>query len=772
MALSLGSALATRVYLGATEINLAYFGATQVYTSSAFSAEAQNYFDRLDTAGDTTYTAYKQPLANYIDSLVALGGAYWDDMKSSTSFVGVGIQGVTVPLRDGMTVPTQNNFVPGDLDQLTGLKGNGSTKDISTGVNNNDNAQNDLSVSTYVSDPQTTGLSVVLGTGNVFSRLTLGRRDNAGPELFYSNQSGAVFVPVATEPSGFYGHSRSDGSGYAVYYNGSTTNTLAASQLPLASPITVFSGLGAFLSSARLATYHIGPAIDLATLEGLQETLLSEIRTAHTFVAAASYFSRLAAAGDTTHVAYKQPLTNYITSLVELGGAYWDDMGSAASFVGVGIQGVTVPLKSTMTALTNNNFVAGDLDPLTGLKGDASTKYLDTGSKFNDFPQDDFSMSANITEFIQETTNGSYLMYQSFGNGISQISTQNDQGVNPNNLITRCNTRNGEINFDIGNLEDFYGINRTVSTEYSVQYGASSKTVTESSQAPANQIISIFGASTEVKSNARMATYHIGPALNLATLRGLQETLLSEVAAAKGAAAAANYFARLDTAGDTTYVPYKQPLTNYISSLVALGGAYWDDMLSAASFVGVGIQGITVPLRDGMTVPTNNNFVAGDLDQLTGLKGDGTTKTVTTGLLGTALAQNDASISCYITNAHTTGSGFLIADSGIVTRLRASTTVAVSAAINSSVTAAGTAPTGLFGANRPDASNIDIRNNGTTYAFTKSSVAGSATELGVFGKGSVASTNARLATYHAGSALNLATLEGLQDTLITEIAAI
>jgi len=235
---------------------------------------------------------------------------------------------------------------------------------------------------------------------------------------------------------------------------------------------------------------------------------------------------------------------------------------------------------------------------------------------------------------------------------------------------------------------------------------------------------------------------------------------------------AQDYFDRLDTAGDTTYTAYKQPLANYIDSLVALGGAYWDDMLSAASFVGVGIQGVTVPLRDGMTVPTNNNFVAGDLDQLTGLKGDGSTKTVTTGLLGTALAQNDASISCYITGAHTVGSGFLIADSGLVTRLRASTTVAVSAAINSNATAVGTAPTGLFGANRPNASNIDIRNNGTTYAFTKYSVAGSATELGVLGKGSVASSNARLATYHAGPALNLATLEGLQDTLITEIAAI
>ena len=88
MALALGSLTASKIYLGATEINLAYFGATQVYTSSAFSAEAQNYFDRLDAATDTTYIPYKQPLANYIDSLVTLGGAYWDDMLSSCILCG------------------------------------------------------------------------------------------------------------------------------------------------------------------------------------------------------------------------------------------------------------------------------------------------------------------------------------------------------------------------------------------------------------------------------------------------------------------------------------------------------------------------------------------------------------------------------------------------------------------------------------------------------------------------------------------------------------
>ena len=129
MALSLGSSLADKIYLGATEVALAYLGTTQVYSAGgAFSAEAQNYFDRLDTAGDTTYTAYKQPLANYIDSLVTLGGAYWDDMKSAASFVGVGIQGITVPLRDGMPTLTNNNFVADDLDQLNGLTSNGTTK--------------------------------------------------------------------------------------------------------------------------------------------------------------------------------------------------------------------------------------------------------------------------------------------------------------------------------------------------------------------------------------------------------------------------------------------------------------------------------------------------------------------------------------------------------------------------------------------------------------------------------------------------------------------
>ena len=124
---------------------------------AAFSAEAQDYFDRLDTAGDTTYTPYKQPLANYIDSLVTLGGAYWDDLESAASFVGVGIQGVTVPLKSTMTALTNNNFVAGDLNQLTGLKGDKSTKLINTNVAGNSVSINDVSFSCYTTERGTSG---------------------------------------------------------------------------------------------------------------------------------------------------------------------------------------------------------------------------------------------------------------------------------------------------------------------------------------------------------------------------------------------------------------------------------------------------------------------------------------------------------------------------------------------------------------------------------------------------------------------------------------
>jgi hypothetical protein len=522
MALSLGSALATRVYLGATEINLAYFGATQVYTSSAFSAEAQDYFDRLDTAGDTTYVDYKLPLANYIDGLVTLGGAYWDDMLSAASFVGVGIQGITVPLRAGMVSATNvnNNFVAGDLDVLTGLKGDGSTKYIDTGLTTLDFTITDVSFSTHITTLGTAG-KYYMGafSGSDLMHLYHNPGDTARTSLF-----GGLYSPGTSLATGLYGSTRT-GTTEAVRVNDTAFSRTSTASAPVSTAVSVFATSGLAPISARLATYHAGPALNLATLESLQDTLMSEIRTAHTFVAVADYFSRLDTAGDTTYLTYKQPLTNYISSLVELGGAYWDTMESACSYVGVGIQGITVPLRAGMTVATNvnNNFVAADLDQLTGLKGDGSTKYIDTGTLESAVPQNDISMSVYVTE---STNTYSLCISGTAGNDRTGLMVRS---VNSGTVWNRSGT---STNFTGAAVPEFYGTSRDNGLDYDLKNGSTLTTVTQASSSSFGGSVCVFSASTGVgKTTNRIATYHYGPALNMATLRSLQATLITEIAA-------------------------------------------------------------------------------------------------------------------------------------------------------------------------------------------------------------------------------------------------
>lgn len=250
-------------------------GARPLGSTPAFSAEAQNYFSRLDTAGDTTYTTYKQALANYIDSLVALGGAYWDDLESAASFVGVGIQGVTVPLKSTMTALTNNNFVAGDLDPLTGLLSDGSTKYLATGITGTDLSQDDHSFSVYASSAATAGfLGGLYGTN--FTR-TIALALTPTGTSFYSTAPLDPSLKITSTPS-LVGLSRSASTEYIARTNQGDETFTRTSGIPNTGGLSLYAvGAGVAPTTARLATYCAGPALNLATLEGLQETLLSEI---------------------------------------------------------------------------------------------------------------------------------------------------------------------------------------------------------------------------------------------------------------------------------------------------------------------------------------------------------------------------------------------------------------------------------------------------------------------------------------------------------------
>ena len=495
-------------------MNLSSIIAARHRATAGFSTEAQNYFDRLDTAGDTTYTPYKQPLANYIDGLVTLGGAYWDTMLSSTSFVGVGIQGITVPLRDGMTVPTQNNFVAADLNQSTGLKGDASTKYITTGVLSSTLGINNHSLSVYLTADREAGAKRYISGANakltLLGNVTGFKTRSASATLYTLGSSTAVGELV--------GISRDNASDFDWSYETSGTQLNTSTDSGSNIDIKVFAGEdGNNATAARLATYHIGPALNLATLEGLQDILLSEVAAA---AAPESYFSRLAAAGDTTHVAYKQPLTNYISSLVALGGAYWDDMLSACSFVGVGIEGITVPLREGMTVPTQNNFVAADLNQLTGLKGNLSSKWIDTNIGGQTPDQDDNSISTYATEV---NTYNRYYLATGAALGATHIYP-----VSSTNLTCRISGGGSGVN---ATPLHFAGATRSAASVMNTRANGTDFPNTTTSVQQLTTNFNVFGRPNANRTDARLATYHIGPALNLATLEGLQDTLISEIAA-------------------------------------------------------------------------------------------------------------------------------------------------------------------------------------------------------------------------------------------------
>ena len=233
---------------------------------AGFSTEAQNYFTRLDSAGDTTYTAYKQPIANYIDGLVS--NNLWDGLESSALFVGVGFEGITVPLRGDMPTLTNNNFVSGDQSVTDGLAGDGLTKEIATGTFNDDTAQDDQSMSAYVTVGDTVNGYYISGGRSVGGVTNIGR----GACRMRSTTSDAFIGGL-----GLMGVSRANSAEFTRMDNNGVATVTRASQTPSTDEVRVFNRPSGKASDARLATYHVGSSLNLATLETLQDQLIADI---------------------------------------------------------------------------------------------------------------------------------------------------------------------------------------------------------------------------------------------------------------------------------------------------------------------------------------------------------------------------------------------------------------------------------------------------------------------------------------------------------------
>ncbi len=189
------------------------------------------------------------------------------------------------------------------------------------------------------------------------------------------------------------------------------------------------------------------------------------------------------------------------------------------------LSGALVPLKGT--APTNFNLVSGDYNRETGLKGDASTKYLDSNRNSNADPQDSFHMAVYGTELVT----GGFLMgagTASGATGRSNISATTRQCRN------RTDANQGT---SLTPSTPFTGCSRSSSIGFTIRANSADQAITATSVAPIDREIFIFGTSTtgsalSTPSAERIAFYSIGEAIDLTKLETAVTTLINAYASA------------------------------------------------------------------------------------------------------------------------------------------------------------------------------------------------------------------------------------------------
>lgn len=190
----------------------------------------------------------------------------------------------------------------------------------------------------------------------------------------------------------------------------------------------------------------------------------------------------------------------------------WSSLKASCILMGARtLTGALTPLVGS--APTNYNFVSGDYARKTGLLGNASTKYLDSGRNNNTDGQNDQHLSAYLGAAATNTA-----VYIGGGpSGTSSSAIGNSAG---GSTVARSRmSSNVSISNSYGQTA-FHGISRASSSAFTARTAADgTTTVTATSSTPYNGNVHVFKPSgSTVYTDARIAFYSIGSALTLSLL--------------------------------------------------------------------------------------------------------------------------------------------------------------------------------------------------------------------------------------------------------------
>lgn len=248
---------------------------------------------------------------------------------------------------------------------------------------------------------------------------------------------------------------------------------------------------------------------------------------------AATYIAAVEAAdGQSLETAVADAINDFVVGCKADG--IWSAIKSCLILCGARtLSGALVPLVGS--APTNNGpFVSGDYargGATPGLKGNGSTKYIDTNRQDDADGQNDCHRACWATAIAS----AQYMQY--FGARSAGATTMTElYHFNGGGFadFVRCRSSGGTSAGQTAAAAGFKGMSRSASASFGWRTVSLSGTHTETSVAPTSNKIQIFaiGGSTGSRSDARIAFFSSGSALTLTTLESRVSTLITAIGAA------------------------------------------------------------------------------------------------------------------------------------------------------------------------------------------------------------------------------------------------
>lgn len=245
-------------------------------TRDRFDPDAQSYINAVEFADGLPLEAeVKVAITRFVKGCKDDG--IWNAIKASCIMAGArSLAGALIPLVG--TAPTNFNFVAGDYDRKTGLKGDSTNKYLNSNRNNNADPQNSQHLVVNMTEKGVaTGNLTFIGPISTLSSVGISHIGYAPVEDFYfvrSRNSVGIGGANNTATIGFIGMSRSSSTNVNIRIPGLITPWVNLSETPFNENIFLYRRLEIY-SQSRFSFYSIGENLDLAKLDARVTALMT-----------------------------------------------------------------------------------------------------------------------------------------------------------------------------------------------------------------------------------------------------------------------------------------------------------------------------------------------------------------------------------------------------------------------------------------------------------------------------------------------------------------